>query len=218
MFLVNAIYFNGKWKHPFDEKNTSRRPFAIPGETNHKVMSMMMNADFRHGAQPDFDALEIPYGQGNYNIIILLPNKDKTVNDVIASLNGENLDEWMNRMKKTDVQLTMPKFKFSFKEQLKNALSGMGMGIAFDSSKANFAKINPNVPLFISKVQHNTFVDVNEKGTEAAAVTVVVMDKATVSLRPRPYLFTVDRPFVFMITEKETHAVMFIGKVMNPHL
>ena len=220
MFLVNAIYFNGKWKHPFDEKNTSRRPFIIPGETNHKVMSMMMNADFRHGAQPEFDAIEIPYGQGNYNMIILLPNKNKTVNDVIASLNGENLDEWMNQMKKTDVQLTMPKFKFSFEKQLEKALTGMGMGIAFDSDKANFAKINPDPinKLFISQVQHNTFVDVSEKGTEAAAVTVVVIGMSSTSLRPEPYLFTVDRPFVFMITEKETHAVMFIGKVINPHL
>jgi len=212
MFLINAIYFKGLWRSEFKPSETEQKPFYLQSG-NPKMVSMMRQTNtfpFYPGA--NFIAAELPYGRGNYGMIILLPNEGVTTGEL---LEGLTVDEW-NRLtgnlmpSLVDVQL--PKFRFSYEKKLNEMLTSMGMGIAF-SDYANFGGINPEERLCISKVKHKTFVEVNEEGTEAAAVTSV---EIILTSLPQTIDFNVNRPFVFAIREKYTNAIMFIGVVEEP--
>ncbi|HKK81940.1 MAG TPA: serpin family protein, partial [Prolixibacteraceae bacterium] len=153
-----------------------------------------------------------PYGRGNFSMVVLLPNSDKTIDDVAAELTVENWDVWMKSFYSVnDLNVQFPKFKAEYEVKLNDVLSAMGMEIAFNPG-ADFSGIDGSGDIWIDYVQHNTFIEVNEEGTEAAAATVVAMREYAAM----PTSFNANRPFIYAITEKETGAILFIGKMIQP--
>ncbi len=216
MYLINAIYFKGQWKYEFDPNETAPAPFYLHQGGNKQVPMMHQSELFGYYSNDMFSAAELPYGRGNYSMIVVLPHQHASVFDVQQSLDDALWHELSDSFSdQRELIVTLPKFSFAFEQKLKQVLTRMGMGIAFDPNMANFAGINPQAELFISEVIHKAFVEVNEEGTEAAAVTAV--EVGVTSFDPStPVLFRVDRPFLFFIKEKYTNAVIFAGRVMDP--
>jgi len=215
MILLNAIYFNGIWKTKFDKKETHNYPFYLADGTKSDVPTMKLETSLEYTSNDLFSAVNLPYGNGQFQMTVLLPTQGKTTKNLIAELNTNNWHEWMKSFKSNNCVVTMPRFKFSWDMELNDVLKTMGMPKPF-TPMADFSGICKDGGLCIDKVIHKTYIDVNETGTEAAAVTAVVMI-FTSSLEPdlRKY-FTVNRPFLFAITEKTTGAILFIGEVTNP--
>ena len=217
MFLINAIYFKGTWKYAFDKGMTiADYPFySEDGEGQTKVPMMVQKGEFAYTSQSSFEAVELPYGNGHYSMVILLPGENYTTRDIMDELDNANWNLWLTGMQpKNNIQIYLPKFTFEYKKELNEVLSQMGMGVAF-TSNADFSNINKANNLFISKVKHKSFIEVNEEGTEAAAVTSVEM--VLTSVNPGdPYHFIVNRPFLFAIREKDTNSIVFIGRVVQP--
>ena len=217
MILLNAIYFNGIWKNKFGERDTHNYPFYFADGTHKEVPTMKLETSLEYTSNELFSAVNLPYGDGQFQMTVLLPNEGKTTKNVISELNMDNWQKWMKGFEAAKpVVVNMPRFKFSWKLKLNDILQSMGMKQAFVSNAANFSGISGGKDLYIGYVIHKTYIDVNENGTEAAAVTAVGMF-TTGSLEPdlRKY-FTVNRPFLFAITEKTTGAILFIGEVTNP--
>lgn len=218
MYLINAVYFKGQWKYQFETKNTSSKPFTLQDGSNVQVAAMNQHATLSYFKGTGFEAIDLPYNQGNYSMTVLLPDAGKSVSEVISQLTRQNWNTWTRQFTEMDIQLQLPKFKYDYNEQnMKPILSAMGMGEAFSPSEADFTRINPEGGLFISRVIHKSFIETNEEGTEAAAVTAVEISETSAG-PDQPYYFTVNRPFVYFIQEKTTGTILFIGTVMNPNL
>jgi len=217
MYLINAVYFKGQWRYQFEKAKTQQKPFYLANGTEVQASAMNEHESFPYNKGLGFEAIELPYNQGNYVMLVLLPDQGKTVNDVITQLSQENWKTWSGKFANRDIQLQLPKFKYEYEEkQMKPILADMGMGVAF-SDNADFTRINREGGLCISRVLHKTYIETNEEGTEAAAVTAVEIGYTSVG-PDQPYYFTINRPFVYFIQEKSTGTILFIGTVMNPNL
>ncbi|OFY56948.1 MAG: hypothetical protein A2Y87_08235 [Bacteroidetes bacterium RBG_13_46_8] len=217
MYLINAIYFKGIWRSEFEEDKTEDKPFYLADGSVVQVPTMQQQDTFRYLSNDLMSAVELPYGQGNFSMVIMLPNTDKTTEDIVSSLSIDNWNTWQQEFTDKDVVIHLPRLKFEYDRILNDDLSDLGMGIAF-SYRADFSKIDPTRDLMISRVIHKTFVEVNEEGTEAAAVTVVEIVETTYEPggNDGPVYFYFDRPFLFLIRENDAGAILFIGRVMNP--
>ena len=216
MYLINAIYFNGKWSYQFDKDNTSPQPFYLADGREIQVDMMQNEADLTYMSNDLFSAVEMPYGRGNYSMLCMLPAEDLKVGDVIQQMNAEKWNQWMQSMDSATVQVHLPRFSFEYEKTMNELLKAMGMEEAFDANQSDFSGINPNrKDLHISEVKHKTFVEVDEKGTEAAAVTSVTVDATSIGPN-EPVVIKFDRPFVFAIREVTTGTIVFVGKVENP--
>lgn len=211
MFLINAIYFKGNWRYEFDKKDTRDGGFYVSENKEVTVPMMHQEVDiniFRNGT---FAAIELPYGKGNWTMFVMVPTYDSQLQDILDELNNENWNSWMNSLiPSKGVNISMPKFSFEFESSLKEALQAMGMEAAFTTA-ADFSGILEGGGLMISDVKHKTFVEVNEEGTEAAAVTSVEIE-----LTSAGNYFNVDRPFLFVIAETSSNTILFAGRVGNP--
>jgi len=213
MYLINAIYFNGIWKYEFDEKDTENKDFHLTETSTIEVPTMHIEGKFNYYENSTFSSVELLYGAGDYSMLILLPNQDKSTTDIVDNLTVENWENWLGNYSEKDIIIDLPKFKFEFEDSLNRPLINMGMSIAFSPEEADFSKINSQNDLYISMVKQKAYIDVNEKGTEAAAVTVVGIELTAI---PDNKYFTVNRPFLFVIKEKKTKAIIFIGIVNTP--
>ncbi len=219
MYLINAVYFKGQWRYQFEKDKTEDKPFHLTNGSQVQAQSMVQRATLQYYKGSEFQAVELPYNQGNYTMNVLLPDNGKSITDVISLLTQENWNSWKSGYADNDVQIQLPKFKYKYDEKKMIAvLSALGMGIAFEPDLADFTRINSDGGLYISNVKHKTYIETNEEGTEAAAVTSVEISYTTVGPDPQPIYFTVDRPFVYLITEKSTGTILFIGSVVNPAL
>lgn len=217
MVLLNAVYFNGIWQNKFDEKGTHELDFHKADGTVIQVPMMNKEDKVDYVSNDLFSAVRMPYGAGQYNMVVFLPDDGKTTNDVISALTVDTWKTWMESFEMTDhVVITMPRFKYAFELKLNDVLSDMGMVKAFSSQNADFSKISDQ-QLYISSVMHKSYIDVNENGTEAAAVTSVTVSATSIGVdEPKKTYFTVNRPFVYAITEKDTGAILFMGRVALP--
>ena len=213
MYLLNAIYFNGEWTYRFDPTETMDMPFIKEDKTVVQVPTMSIENPFKYYRDQNFQLLEMPYGSGKYSMLLFLPEAGKTSDDVISLLNPESVNGWLEKMTEQKKKVFLPKFEFAFDNSLKDELSALGMTDAFNEMKANLSGISEDAQLVISEVMHKSYIKVDERGTEAAAVTGITV--GTTSVGPDPS-FRADHPFVFAIREKDTQAILFIGKVMNP--
>ena len=214
MYLINAIYFKGIWQYEFDEENTSDGSFYLNNESQVQVPVMKQTTTLRYTTNEIFSMVELPYGQGNFSMLVLLPQNGHNTDEIVSALTPGNWDAWISTLAEKNVDLHLPKFTFEYENQLNDELEAMGMGIAF-TDLADFSKINGSGGLCISKVLHKSFVEVNEEGTEAAAVTSVeIINTSAGPDQTAP--FYVDHPFLFAIRETSTGAVLFIGRVQNP--
>ncbi len=216
MILLNAIYFYGTWAVEFDEDGTKLNRFYRNDGGQPEVAMMSKEDKLEYTSNEIFSAVKLPYGSGQYNMVVMLPNNGHTSADLIAELNNKNWKEWMGEYSTHEnVVISMPRFKFAYQSNLNDVLASMGMKKAFSSSEADFSEISEEF-LYISRVIHKTYIDVNETGTEAAAVTAVVFTTTSIEPGPAKLYFTVNKPFVFAISEKDTDAILFIGEVQNP--
>ena len=213
MYLLNAIYFNGQWTYQFDASQTLNLPFTMEDKSVIQVPTMYIENPFNYYADDNFKLLEMPYGSGKYSMLVFLPATGKTTDDVISLLNPENINSWLLKMTEQKKKVYLPKFEFKFDDSLVDELSALGMTDAFSEMQANFSGISDAAKLYISEVMHKTYIKVDERGTEAAAVTGITI--GITAIGPDD-LFKADHPFIFAIREKDTQSILFIGKVMNP--
>ncbi len=218
MILLNAVYFNGIWKSKFGDKDTHALPFRLGDGSTREVATMSQETALEYMNNSLFSAVNLPYGKGQYQMTVILPNTGKSTADVIAKLDHEKWMEWMKSFRvENKVVVKMPRFKFDWKMTLNEVLVSMGMTTAFKPFVADFSGINDGRDLYIGYVIHKSYIDVNENGTEAAAVTAVGMFTTSMPADPpQKIYFTVDRPFLFAITEKTTGAILFLGEVNAP--
>jgi len=215
MFLINAIYFNGKWKYQFETSKTANEQFTCRDKKIVSVPMMKMENSFGYSVQSGYKALKVPYGADKFQMILLLPDAGTTPDQLTATFNSEKWSTLNTALQsKTKVPVWIPKWKFSWNVTLNSILSSLGMDVAFDPNKANFSGINAENQLYITKVIHKTFIDVTESGTEAAAVTSVGVGVTSIPVDPPT--FYLNRPFLFFIAEEDTGAILFAGKVENP--
>ena len=212
MLLINAIYFKGKWKSQFNTENTVQGPFYKPDGFTSEVPMMKQSSDFKILDGEGFVLAEFPYGQGNFVMDVILPDKNIGLNSIITLMSDNSYNEWLNQMVERETELTFPRFKYGYKNQFKEILTSMGMGICF-TDNANFSNIS-DLDLLINDVTHQAFIETNEEGTEAAAATIV--DIGLTSMPPPPFILTIDHSFVYIIRETTTNTILFIGKVTDP--
>jgi serpin B len=215
MLLINAVYFNGKWRYQFDKDDTQDLPFYVTPESPVEVPMMYQKEKFAVAGTDKATLVELPYGQGNYSMVVMLPDEGVSLEEVASDLNPETWAQWMAYLSNgtTEVELSLPRFKYEFKRKLNDDLKNLGMGVAFEPFLADFSNISDQ-GLFISFVLHQTFIETNEEGTEAAAATVVGI--SLTSMPPQPQVININRPFLYFIRETSTGTIVFMGQVVDP--
>ncbi|MGA3163388.1 MAG: serpin family protein [Verrucomicrobiota bacterium] len=213
--LANAIYFKGKWMDPFDKKATKPQAFHLADGSGKKVPMMRKSGHFSYQQGDGFQAVRMPYAGGRLEMVLFLPATNSSPAKLLAGLNNET---WQNKIMplfgERPGTVALPRFKIEYNISLNDSLKALGMKGAFTPS-ANFSSMVDG-ELWVSDVRQKSYVDVNEEGTEAAAVTTVVMVNS-VMLRPAtPFEMIVDRPFVFVIEDNQTQSILFMGVVCDP--
>lgn len=248
LILVNAIYFKGFWMTPFDEQQTRKEDFLLAKSGKQPVAMMhsysstgyaAFNADGTFFNTPHeipidknvapatypeggFLMAELPFKGDRLSMIVIAPRKVAGLADLEAMLTGEKLAAWLGKLQRRTVSLAVPKFKLETDYALQGTLQAMGMKRAFDSRQADFSGMtatrNPDDQLYISKVLHKTFLEVNEKGAEAAAATAAIMVKKEAKEATRPFIpdFRADRPFLFLIRDRQSSTILFLGRLTQP--
>ena len=212
MYLINAIYFKGNWTYEFDEDATEEKNFYLLDGSLKKVPMMAQSEEFSYFEGDNFSSVRLPYGEEKTAMYVILPDEGVNPDTVISSLNAEKWNEYTGSFYRTEASILMPKFKMEYGIKLLNdTLTSLGMGTAF-SQMADFSGINPDV--YISRVLHKAVIEVNEKGSEAAAVTVV--EVAETAMVVDIVEFIVNRPFIFVISDDRSGSILFMGKVVNP--
>jgi len=216
LVLTNAIYFNAAWAYPFDEDMTVDAPFYLLDGGQVIVPMMKQTESFGYTEGDGYQAVELLYDGGELSMVILLPEAGK-FEAFEEGLQTEQVEAIINDLQPTEVALTMPRFEFESEFNLKDTLAGMGMPVAFSPDDADFSGMNGKLEterLFISDVVHKAFIAVDEAGTEAAAATAVII--SLTAAPPPPVPVTIDHPFIFLIRDIETGAILFVGRVLNP--
>ena len=216
MVLVNAIYFKGTWATPFPKDATSSDRFYPKPETHISVPFMHVSDTFRYGEDGQLQLISLPYKGDKLEMLILLPRDRDGIGQLENDLNTTNLSWWMSTMGVEQVDVALPKFKITSEFGLAETLRAMGMEDAFNPTNADFSGMDGQLHwLYISAVLHKAYVDVYEKGTEAAAATAVMMEAA--GIPPAPNMqFRADHPFIFMIRDSTTGSILFLGRVTRP--
>jgi len=220
LVLTNAVYFKGIWVKEFNKGNTREENFRTEWGKNVVVQMMQRtdeNSTFGYAETQDLQILDMPYNGGKISMMILLPRQDNQLPSLEKTLTAENLRGWKSDLKEQRVDVYIPKFKFDTKYFMAKDLRDMGMNAAF--SAADFSGMTGQKDLSISEVIHQAYVEVNEEGTEAAAATAVIMkESASPYERPSPTIpvFRANHPFIFLIQDKETGAILFMGKMSDP--
>ncbi|MEB3291756.1 MAG: serpin family protein [Synechococcales bacterium] len=216
MFLINAIYFKGKWTMPFDKALTQTKPFKLANGASKSHPLMAQQGEYRYLETDQFQAVSLPYGDRNWSFYVFLPKPNSSLQQFSKDWTASNWDQWMKQFAQRDGSLQIPKFKLEYSKNLKEPLSAIGMANAFELNQANFSNLANN-PVAISDVKHKTFVEVNEEGTEAAAVTSVGIVATSVQINPTPpFQMVVDRPFLCVIRDNQSGAILFMGAIVDP--
>jgi len=215
MVITNTVYFNANWTHRFNPADTHNGTFFEPSGGHVIVPMMHETGRFNYTETDELQAIELPYGDGKFSMVIILP-RSKNLTGVESKLSPEFLSNITSSMKPQNVSVTLPKFRFEAKYHLKNPLIRMGMGDAFNP-KADFSGISPNDQLNINDVIHKTFISVGENGTEAAAATAVIITAGCApGEQPEYKVFKADHPFLFLIVDRNSGLILFIGRLENP--
>ena len=206
-YLMNAVYFKSRWKEPFPADDTSQEKF-LDEEGKESMVPMMRNTGaFLFQENEYFSAVRLPYGNGAFQMTVILPQKGKVIQDAVSVLDAHGWSEITGRWSKREVDVWLPKFETKFHIDLNQLLREMGMPTAFDELKADFRAMSAQA-LFLSQVMQDAVIKVDEEGTEAAAVSTGFMETSL----PQYTMFHADHPFLYLITESSTGAILFAGK------
>jgi serpin B len=236
MVLVNAIYFKAAWQSPFLANETQKDAVFHAAGKELRTALMRQTGDFRYGEGEGFQVVELRYAGEELSMVVLLPREKYGLGKLEQSLTAAKLTEWLSRMNSRKVTVELPRFKLQARFDLAMELKAMGMPLAFNPDRADFSAMEPpfsnplgdpfrdtssgypyhNTRLFISKVIHQAFVDVNEEGTEAAAATAVVLALPAGPPPETPVVFRADHPFLFLVRDHRTGSILFLGRVADP--
>ncbi|MEO0005576.1 MAG: serpin family protein [candidate division WOR-3 bacterium] len=214
LYLINAVYFKGKWQQGFDPKQTYETDFHLSDGTKKRVMMMYRSDRFSYLAGDGFQAVKLPYGDGRMSMVVFLPDESLGLNGLITRLTGENYAIWQREFASRQGEVGLPRFKLEYEGSLNEPLKVLGMAIAFDLNIADFSEMSPMKGVAIGDVRHKSFIEVNEEGTEAAAVTSVEM--VMTAMPVDRFRMICDRPFLFTIEDNRTGAILFLGAVVKP--
>ena len=214
LILTNAVYFKANWLYQFDKEQTKKEYFYI--DSNKKIKTPMMmqrNVTIKYMENNDIQMIELPYEGKALSMFVILPKKD--IKSIIPRLSTKIFESWRHDLMLEKVDVYLPKFKIECGYMLVEPLIKMGIKDAFNETKADFSKITGGKDLYISTVIHKTFCDVNEEGTEAAAVTAIVMNTKSMGSFDRK-IFKADHPFIYAIVDNNTGVMLFLGKMIKP--
>jgi serpin B len=217
LVLVNAIYFKADWLIPFDKISSHNRPFTLldGAQINVPVMSFERATDIPYISGQGFQAAELPYAGDTISMVLFVPDAGNFA-PFEAGLDASQVQAALQALETRPVMLLLPKFQFETPFALKDVLSEMGMPAAFDDQQADFSGMDGKHDLYIGNVFHKAFISVDEKGTEAAAASAVEMKEKMAFLNPEQITLNIDRPFIFLIQDKSTGAILFVGRVLDP--
>ena len=221
MFLLNALYFKGEWAAQFDKSNTKPQTFTLENGAVKQVQMMQQTSAFAYSSNAAYSIIRLPYGNGQFSMTILLPNAGNKIEDVMNSFTANDWNTFQQDTFKMSVQVGLPRFTIPlYKVNLIPTMQQMGVTDAFSDMSANFSNINQdaiNGALFVYLLQQFTYLNVDETGSEAAAVTIGGMD-LSVNVQPyTPPLFICDHPFGIIISENTSNTILFMGRIMNPN-
>lgn len=213
--LTNAIYFKGDWKVPFEVQSTTEQPFYNHIGTSPNIKMMQLQEHFGYSEDKQVQVVQLPYKGDDLSMLVVLPkSKDKAaMQQLVQDLSADTIKQWSKDLVTQEVNVHLPKFKLEASYQMKNLLTDIGMPRAFEKG-AGFNLFDNSPPIKIDDVYHKAVVIVDEKGTEAAAATGIVAN-ATAASAPPP-VFKADHPFMFMIKDNKTDAILFLGQVNKP--
>ena len=212
MLLINAIYFKGAWRQAFDPTQTLPAAFQTSDGATQTVPTMQLGGQIALAGTADAEVIELPYGNGALAMTILLPGAGRTITDLVNEIDAAHVAGWVAQLHNVEIVLTLPKFTFEYQRTLNDDLSAMGMRLAFDRYGADFSRmatLTPPMRLFLSGVSQKTTVEVNEEGTVAAAVTTVGIARTSST----PPTIAVNRPFLFVLRERLSGTIFFVGLV-----
>jgi len=217
LYLVNAIWFKGTWTEEFDKADTRDRPFTLASGAQKSVPMMSQDRRFAYHEEPGFQAVSLPYGSRRFSMYVFLPAGNSSLGSFVSTLTPENWNRWMAAFDSSKGTVALPRFKIEYKTLLNDPLVALGMGVAFSMYQADFRKmlpVSPEANAYISRVIHQSFVEVNEEGTEAAAATVVEI--GVTSAPPQGFTMVVDRPFFVAIRDNVSGTILFMGTINDP--
>ncbi len=220
MYLINAIYFKADWTYQFDKNETKDAEFYLSDGSSRMVPTMYCEAaTVGTSANENYSLIDIPYGNERFSFTVVMSNEEtKDINEMASEFSNEILETMIADTLHRTRELYMPKMKVEFKQELKDQLMTMGMPQAFSESDADFTNLFDDLTrLYISRVIHQSFLEVNEEGSEAAAATIVEIVRESAG-PDSPIKLKIDRPFLFFIREQHTNTILFSGKMMDPSL
>lgn len=210
LFLINAIYFNSNWQQEFDPKLTRKQPFYISKNKTIDYPLMSQQGKFSYYQNKDFQFINLPYGKsGAMSMYILLPRKEVNLTTITKGLNEEIWQKWLSNLTKKEGLIALPKFTLEYEKTLNDTLKHLGMKTTF--SDANFTNLSKK-SIAVSEVKHKTFINVDEKGTEAAAVTSIGIRVTSMPINS-PFQMIVNRPFLYFIQDNNTATILFMGSI-----
>jgi serpin B len=220
--LLNAVYFRADWEAAFKPDQTKDEEFQISASEKARTPMMRQQHDFRYAGGEGYKAIQLPYVDGKIGMVVALPDRPDGVEAIRAQLSGKHLSKLFDNLKHQTpslVNLRMPRFKAKYKSELATEFQKLGMKLPFDQDKADFSGMvsDKSARLYIESVTHNAVIEVDEKGSEAAASTSVKVGNRSLEPKaPKPETFTIDRPFLFYIVDDATGALVFQGRIVNP--
>lgn len=211
MFLVNAVYFKAPWHMRFAQSETRAQPFTLPNGGSVNAQMMFVDGTFSYVENQGVQAVELLYGDTTFSIVLVMPRTGSSLDAATSILEPTQWGALISSMHRSRINLRIPKFRFEYEKELTQPLSDLGMAIAFQPFQADFTKIANRDDIYISRVQHKAFIEVNEAGTEAAAATSV-----GISVTSAPPELVFNRPFFFAIRERSTGTLLFVGRIADP--
>jgi serpin B len=215
LFLINAIYFKGEWQYQFDKNLTRSETFFLGNGSTKQHPLMTKNGNFFYQETNDFQAVSLPYGEGDWRFDVYLPKENKNLKDFLEKLNQKNWTQWVNNFQNRKGLLKLPRFQSEYDIDLETTLSSLGMRDAFSASQANFSRMT-SYAVVIDQVKHKTFIEVNEEGTEAAAVTSTGVRATSAMPQDPAFQMVVNRPFFYVIRHQQTGTILFMGTIVHP--
>ncbi|WP_031528468.1 serpin family protein [Dyadobacter crusticola] len=213
MFLLNALYFKGDWKASFDPKETVDAPFTLEDGSVKTVKMMNVKGAFTTAGDATYSAVKLPYGNGQFSMTILIPKGSATIDEVLSGLDSERWKTIASSTNDNNIKLGLPRFKLEYSTLLSGTIKQMGIQKAFTDG-AEFGKISQDTKLKVDFVKQDTYLGIDEKGTEAAAVTSIGV--VATSVGPQEPKFICDRPFGLIISENTSNTILFMGRIKNP--